>query len=61
MLVITRRIGEVLCIGDDIRIKITDVSGCAVRLGISAPREIPVDRLEIRERKDLEKANALPK
>jgi len=57
MLVLTRRVGEVLCIGDDIRITINDVSGCAVKIGIDAPRELSVDRLEIRQRKEEKKCS----
>lgn len=58
MLILTRRIGEVLCIGDDIRITITGVIGNQVKLGVEAPKSIDVDRLEIRIRKNSEKKHA---
>ena len=47
MLILTRRIGEVMRIGDDIKITILEVQGSQVRLGIIAPREIAVHREEI--------------
>lgn len=58
MLILTRRIGERLTIGDDITIKVLGVKGSTVRLGIDAPREVPVDREEIAERKRAESATA---
>lgn len=51
MLVLSRRAGETLVIGDDIRITILTISGNQVRIGISAPKEIAVDREEVHERK----------
>lgn len=45
-----RRRGEIVVIGDDIRIEVTGFNGRAVRLRIDAPRHIPVDRLEKRLR-----------
>ncbi len=50
MLVLTRRIGETLIIGEDIRVTILDVSGNQVRLGVTAPREVPVHREEVAAR-----------
>ncbi len=47
MLVIRRRAGEVLLIGDDIEIEILDTSGSQVKLGIRAPKHIVVLRKEI--------------
>jgi carbon storage regulator len=47
MLVLTRRVGESLLIGDDIKVDVIQISGSQVKLGISAPREIPVLRQEI--------------
>jgi carbon storage regulator len=48
---VSRRPGEPLQIGESVRITVVDVQGNKVRLGIVAPREVPVDRLEIYERK----------
>ena len=50
MLVLTRRTSEGIMIGDEIEIKILDVSGEKVRVGIDAPREINVYRTEVFER-----------
>jgi carbon storage regulator len=47
MLVITRRPGERICLGDDITITVLEVSGQTVRLGIEAPSEVPIYRHEI--------------
>ncbi|MCI0511748.1 carbon storage regulator CsrA [candidate division KSB1 bacterium] len=50
MLVLTRRIGESIIIGQNIKVMVTDIQGNQVRLGIEAPTEIPVHRGEIYER-----------
>ncbi|HGM5580249.1 TPA: carbon storage regulator CsrA [Pseudomonas putida] len=50
MLVIGREIGEVITIGENIRIKVMAVEGGVVRFGISAPREVVVHRSEIHKR-----------
>lgn len=52
MLILSRRPGEVLQIGDDVTVTIVSVRGNQVRIGIDAPRNVQVDRAEIRERKD---------
>jgi carbon storage regulator len=49
MLVLTRYIDEVIFIGDDIRIVITDVRGDRVRIGIDAPADVSVHRKEVYE------------
>jgi carbon storage regulator len=49
MLVITRKPGERVCLGDDITITVLEVVGSTVRLGIDAPAEIPVFRHELWE------------
>jgi carbon storage regulator len=54
MLILTRRTGESLRIGDDIELTVMAVSGSQVRIGIKAPRNIVVDRQEIAERKQRE-------
>lgn len=55
MLVLTRRISENLIIGDDVIITVLGVQGNQVRIGIDAPRDIPVHRGEIWERIQREK------
>ena len=54
MLILTRRPGETLIISDNIRVTVLDVSGNQVRLGVTAPREVPVHREEVAERIRLE-------
>lgn len=49
MLVLSRRVGERLMIGDDIVITVIDVRSDGVRIGIDAPREVRVTRSEIYE------------
>jgi carbon storage regulator len=50
MLVLTRRLGESIVVGGDIRVTIVSVNGGKVRVAISAPPEIAVNRLEVHER-----------
>ena len=47
MLIVTRRPGEKVMIGDDVVVEVLEVSGQSVRIGIAAPRAIPVYREEI--------------
>jgi len=51
MLVLSRRVGEEIVIGDNIRVVLVGTRGNAVRLGVIAPRSVPVDRREIAERR----------
>lgn len=50
MLILTRRIGESVMIGDDVTITVLRVKGNQVRLGVNAPRTVSVQREEIFER-----------
>jgi carbon storage regulator len=47
MLVLTRRLGEAITIGDNIRIVVVDISGHQVKLGIDAPKDIEIYREEL--------------
>lgn len=49
MLILTRKVGETIRIGDDIAISVIDIRGSQVRLGIEAPRDITVHREEVYE------------
>jgi carbon storage regulator len=57
MLILTRRIGDSIMVGDDIQVIVLGVKGNQVRVGIKAPREVPVYRDEIYERIKNEKNN----
>lgn len=54
MLVLRRKLHETVIIGTDITVTVVELSPSAVRLGITAPEEVQVDRLEVRERKESE-------
>ena len=60
MLVLTRRVGETIVIDHDIRITIASVRGERVRLGITAPKFVQVDREEVYERRAESKPSADP-
>lgn len=50
MLLLTRKIGDSIVIGDSIKIQVVKVKGCQVRLGIEAPKDVRVFREEILKR-----------
>jgi carbon storage regulator len=49
MLILTRRIGETLNIGDNVQVTVLGVKGNQVRIGVNAPKDVPVHREEIAE------------
>lgn len=62
MLVLSRKPGECILIGDNIQVMVLEVSGDGVKLGVSAPRETPIFRLEVLAEIESEnrKAQGLP-
>ncbi|MCY3604148.1 MAG: carbon storage regulator CsrA [Gammaproteobacteria bacterium] len=50
MLILTRRSGEAVIVGDNVRIAVLDIRGNQVRLGVEAPREVTVHREEVYQR-----------
>lgn len=57
MLILTRRIGEAVVIGDNVTVSILGVHGNQVRVGVNAPREVSVHREEIQQRIEAERAS----
>mgnify|MGYP000229923864 CR=1 FL=1 len=63
MLVLSRRLGETLIIGDDVKVTVLGISGNQVRLGIAAPKEVSVHREEVYQAihdQNTEAANSAP-
>ena len=60
MLILTRRVGETLMIGEDVTVTVLGVKGNQVRIGVNAPREVAVHREEIFDRIKREEAGGGP-
>jgi carbon storage regulator len=58
LLILTRRVNESLMIGDQITVTVLEVKGRQVRLGVNAPKEVPVHRKEVYERVQREISDA---
>ena len=58
MLILTRRVGETLMVGDQVTVTVLGVKGNQVRIGVNAPRDVAVHREEIYQRIQDEKNDA---
>ena len=50
MLILTRKVNETLMVGDDVSVTVLGIKGGQIRIGINAPRDIPVHRQEVYEK-----------
>tara|TARA_B100000780_G_C20914197_1_gene364051 strand:+ start:319 stop:516 length:198 start_codon:yes stop_codon:yes gene_type:complete len=57
MLILTRRVGETLMVGDEVTVTVLGVKGNQVRIGVNAPRDVAVHREEIYQRIQEEQTN----
>lgn len=60
MLILTRRVGETLVIGDEVTVTVLGIKGNQVRIGVNAPKDVAVHREEIYERIQREKEGDQP-
>lgn len=60
MLILTRRVGETLMVGDEVTVTVLGVKGNQVRIGVNAPKEVAVHREEIYQRIQKEKTDGHP-
>lgn len=51
MLVLTRKVGQKILIGDNVEVTILGISGGQIKVGVSAPKSVDVDREEVRDKK----------
>lgn len=58
MLILTRRVGETVVIGDSVAVTVLAIKGNQIRLGVRAPRDVAVHREEVRERIQAEEIEA---
>ena len=61
MLILTRRVGEALMVGDDTKIVVLGVKGSQIRLGINAPKDVKVHREEIYEKINVDTSDTATK
>ncbi len=60
MLILTRRVGETLMIGDEVTVTVLGVKGNQVRIGVNAPKNVAVHREEIYDRIKQEQEQIMP-